>query len=542
LVGAPGFGFSRLLERADDSTLQQLISPSVRELLTALDPTILVGDRLRRFVRDSRSSRSYLTDPSTRFVLLELLPREKAYELCGTLELPCGTDPCSAIRDLVIAPGSAAEDTFLSFFGAVIDKRAPRAVVPVDYANAQYTLFPYQREAVREIHRRLDSVPRRLILHMPTGGGKTRTAMNVVSEYLRAYEPAVIIWLAYSRELLDQAASEFDRAWSSLGNRTLSVYRFWGDASCNPLDLRDGLIVAGLGKLYGWWKRDVNSLPMLADRATLTVMDEAHQSVAQTYAEILSLLATKRPDARLLGLTATPGRTWADIDEDARLAQFFGQQKVSIHIKGYDNPVEYLIEKGYLARPTFRTLNIEAGLALTDEDLRELRSGLDISDSILNRLAEYQVRNLRIISEVESLASRHDRIILFATTVHHAELIAAVLRARGHEAAAITANTPAQERQNIIQQYLTTTQNPMVLCNFGVLTAGFDAPRTSAAVIARPTRSLVLYSQMVGRAIRGPLAGGNETAEIVTVIDPELPGFGDVAQAFENWEDVWQTQ
>ena len=79
----------------------------------------------------------------------------------------------------------------------------------------------------------------------------------------------------------------------------------------------------------------------------------------------------------------------------------------------------------------------------------------------------------------------------------------------------------------------------MVLCNYGVLTTGFDAPRTSAAVIVRPTRSLVLYSQMVGRAIRGPAAGGNEACEIVTIVDTALPGFGDVADAFSNWEDVW---
>jgi superfamily II DNA or RNA helicase len=71
------------------------------------------------------------------------------------------------------------------------------------------------------------------------------------------------------------------------------------------------------------------------------------------------------------------------------------------------------------------------------------------------------------------------------------------------------------------------------------LTAGFDAPRTSAALIARPTKSLVLYSQMVGRAIRGPRAGGNKEAEIVTVVDRGLPGFGSVAEAFNNWEDVW---
>lgn len=79
----------------------------------------------------------------------------------------------------------------------------------------------------------------------------------------------------------------------------------------------------------------------------------------------------------------------------------------------------------------------------------------------------------------------------------------------------------------------------MVLCNYGVLTTGFDAPSASAAVISRPTKSLVLYSQMVGRVIRGPKAGGTPTCEIVTVVNPALPGFGDVADAFVNWEDVW---
>jgi superfamily II DNA or RNA helicase len=80
----------------------------------------------------------------------------------------------------------------------------------------------------------------------------------------------------------------------------------------------------------------------------------------------------------------------------------------------------------------------------------------------------------------------------------------------------------------------------MVLCNYGVLTAGFDAPQTSAAIIARPTKSLVLYSQMVGRATRGPRAGGHSDAEIVTVVDTTLPGFGEMIDAFRNWEDVWR--
>ena len=90
-----------------------------------------------------------------------------------------------------------------------------------------------------------------------------------------------------------------------------------------------------------------------------------------------------------------------------------------------------------------------------------------------------------------------------------------------------------------IQRYRANTSKPMVICNYGVLTTGFDAPATSATLIARPTRSLVLYSQMVGRAIRGPRSGGNAQAEIVTVVDPQLPGFGEIAEAFANWEDIW---
>jgi superfamily II DNA or RNA helicase len=80
----------------------------------------------------------------------------------------------------------------------------------------------------------------------------------------------------------------------------------------------------------------------------------------------------------------------------------------------------------------------------------------------------------------------------------------------------------------------------LILCNFGILTTGFDAPETSCAVISRPTDSLVLYSQMVGRAIRGINSGGNLEADIVTVVDDNLKGFGEVADAFMNWEDVWE--
>jgi superfamily II DNA or RNA helicase len=132
--------------------------------------------------------------------------------------------------------------------------------------------------------------------------------------------------------------------------------------------------------------------------------------------------------------------------------------------------------------------------------------------------------------------------MLFAASVLNSQSIACALRARGIQAYSLTATTPSTERARIIEDFKDDTDETKVLCNYGVLTTGFDAPKTSAAVIARPTLSLVLYSQMVGRAIRGIRAGGNADAEVVTIVDQELQGFGDVAEAFRNWEDVWRTK
>ena len=140
---------------------------------------------------------------------------------------------------------------------------------------------------------------------------------------------------------------------------------------------------------------------------------------------------------------------------------------------------------------------------------------------------------------VERLARSHRRILVFSATADHARLLAAILKARGLTAHSVTAQTSGHERRNIISAYRARTDRTRVLVNYGVLTAGFDAPQTSAAVIARPTKSLVLYCQMVGLATRGVLAGGNRSAQILTVVDAGLPGFGNMAEAFYNWEDVW---
>lgn len=304
--------------------------------------------------------------------------------------------------------------------------------------------------------------------------------------------------------------------------------------------MRDGIVVAGLSKTYSRAKTSIQFINRLGSRSSLVVIDEAHQAIAETYRLVLDALVVPYDKTGLLGLTATPGRTWADISADAELADFFARRKVTLEIPGYESPVDYLVAEGYLAKANYRPLFYESGLSLTERDFNRIKDELELPQHLLDRLAEDEQRNLRILLEIEDLAQRHQRIIVFGISVQHSKLLAAVLRARGFVADALTGDTPPQERERLISSFKDSSPEAKILCNYGVLTTGFDAPRTSAAVIARPTKSLVLYSQMVGRAIRGVRAGGNETAEIVTVIDSGLPGFRSVAEAFSNWEDVWR--
>ena len=532
--------FQNLLSRADDVVLQELVGLDVVRLLRSIDPALATPTSLRNLLSDFKEPAELLRDSGTRGLLLDLLPAATAEQLCEVLNLPKAGGPFNALKGFNPHRRSLLEEGLFSFFGLEVPKEAGQGPVAESLeARGKYQLFDHQRRAVLQVRQTLASQRPRVLLHMPTGSGKTRTAMNVISEHLRSNEPSLVIWLAFSEELCEQAIEEFEQAWGYLGNRPISAFRFWGASDPELQTARDGFVVAGLGKMYNYAMRSLSLFATLADRTSLVVIDEAHQSIAPTYELVLDTLVEKQPTTGLLGLSATPGRTWNDMDEDQRLADFFRRQKVSLEVEGYSNPVEYLVESGYLARPTFSPLFYNSGEDLSPKDLADIESGLDIPARILERLAQDEQRNLGIIYRTEQIAREHRRIILFAASVAHAKLLAAVLRARGVSADSITGDTPSAERRRIINRFRGSFEDPIVLCNYGVLTAGFDAPETSAAVIARPTKSLVLYSQMVGRALRGPLAGGNEEAEVITVVDTDLPGFGDLGESFYNWEDVW---
>lgn len=535
----PGLSFAAVLAEAPITYIRQQLGEELCRLLDLIDGGTAPDSRLRSVANVALDPELLVTQPHRR-EFLRLLPPAKQAELAQrTGHISGGSiGPLQHLQDLKWTPDQRTE--LLEFLGFTVDRSPNEAVSALSVVEPEYGLFAHQRDTATRVKERLYAGHRRVALHLPTGVGKTRTGMSIVCDHLRQREPELVVWLAHGQEILDQAASEFERAWRKLGNRPVHTIRMWGSADVELGDIRDGLIVLGVEKAHSAARANSKALGIIASRSRLTVFDEAHQIIAPTYRQVADAL-TIRHDASLLGLTATPGRTWADIVKDEELAVYFARQKVMLRIEGYSNPVTALIDQGYLSRPHMRTVAAETGIKLTAEDRRQLSTSFDIPMHVMEDLATNEQWNLQVVKTVLDLLERHTRILVFASSVAHCRLVAAVLTGLGIDAAFVTGESSPRERTQTIQRFKSRNPRPMVLCNYGVLTTGFDAPAASAAIIARPTRSLVLYSQMVGRVIRGPKAGGTAECEIVTVVDPGLAGFGDVADAFLNWEDVWET-
>ena len=402
--------------------------------------------------------------------------------------------------------------------------------------SPKYSLHPYQRQVLTDILHALSTPERRVVAHLPTGAGKTRIAAHAACRLLNESdtEGSLVIWLASSEELCEQAADQLSEAWAYLGMREACVHRYWGNRSLDLRRLLSGFLVTGLAKLHSVASRDNTLLAHLAHCTAAVIFDEAHQAVAETYAFVTEQLCSTR--SPLLGLTATPGRTANLSDADYRLADMFNHNKVSIDPRGHDSPVTYLIQNRYLADARFVQVDFDSDIEMTNP-----RPGMDYSASDLDRLGRDEQRTQRIAEVATKAAKRHQRTIVFCPSVESALACNQIHQGGGIASFVVTANTSSEDRREIIDSFKNDSREHMVLFNYGVLTAGFDAPRTRCVIIARPTTSLVLYSQMAGRAMRGPRAGGNPWAEIFTVVDTNLPGFGSVTEAFTNWEELWKT-
>ena len=404
-----------------------------------------------------------------------------------------------------------------------------QAVVP------GYELYPYQRQVLHDL---LDVLIQgkggRVVAHLPTGAGKTRIACHAAATLLnqRQAEGKVIVWVASSEELCEQAVDGLAAGWRHLGNRQVDMHRYWGPEAKGLDEVAEGFLVAGLPKLWATGSSQPGFLTTLATRVAGVIFDEAHQAVAPTYEFVTEqLVAYGTP---LLGLTATPGRTPSVGEQDYDLAKMFNERKVTIDPRGHGSPVAYLISQGYLAEPEFIPVTVDIAA-----NIEEPSGALDYSSGDLEEIGRDQAWIEGLVSITLQALQRHRRVMVFCPSVRCALEAAREVERQGQRAASIVAATPLDQRREKTAAFRDEDPEPMALFNYGVLTAGFDAPRTRCVIVARPTTSLVLYSQMVGRAMRGPRSNGNRRCEIYTVVDTSLRGFGSVVEAFANWEEMW---
>jgi len=356
----------------------------------------------------------------------------------------------------------------------------------------------------------------RAMLCLPTGAGKTRVAAEAVIRVIkeRGLDGRPVLWIAQSEELCEQAVQSWSFVWSKVGpEQRLTINRLWSNREATAVRETPHLVVATDAKLEACLHKD--EYAWLRD-AALVIVDEAHTSITPRYTRLLSLLGiTHRSAARpLIGLTATPFRGFNE-QETRRLVERYGGTRLDEGIFDGD-PYAELQRLGVLAKVEHRRLR-GTTMELTAEELEQIDTLLGrLPKSAEERLGKDIERNRMLLKEIEALPD-DNKILLFATSVNHAKLMAALLNDRGIKAASIDSATPDAERRNLIEDF--RLGKIRVLTNYGVLAQGFDAPATQTVIVARPTYSPNTYQQMIGRGLRGPKNGGKETCLILDVAD-----------------------
>ena len=419
--------------------------------------------------------------------------------------------------------------------------------VEVDGPYTLPELHDYQRRIVKKVRGLIRSVEassqRRGMISMPTGSGKTRVAVQAIVESIRedAFE-AGILWIADRDELCEQAVEAWRQVWSSEGAPAtrLRISRMWAG---QPQPLPTGemhVVVATIQTLSAKISRQPRFYEFLAD-FKLLVFDEAHRSVAPTFTSVMEELGLTRwrraTEPLLLGLTATPYRGH-DERETARLVGRYGGNRLDVGAFASDEPeavIEELQTMRVLARADHEIIR-GGEFHLSADEKEQSRQAPWLPRSVETRIASDAQRTGRIIKAYQEFIDPSWSTLIFATSVEHSQIIAALLTRRGIAARSVSGSTEVSVRRRVVEEFRGGRIKALV--NYGVFREGFDAPRTRAIIVARPVYSPNLYFQMIGRGLRGVKNGGNDRCLILNVND-NIENF-ERKLAFSDLDWLWE--
>jgi ATP-dependent helicase IRC3 len=325
------------------------------------------------------------------------------------------------------------------------------------------SLRPYQEEALKSINDFSEKGINKQLVVLPTGAGKT-VIFSHLPQFKKDSLPMLV--LAHRAELLYQAKEKI--GWS---NPELDIQIEQADNIAGYCDV----VVASVPTLGRAESERILKYPK--DYFKSIVIDEAHHAAAPTYRRILDYFNAPF----VLGVTATPQRS-----DNTRLTDVFDEIV-------YYKTIQDLIEDGYLC--TLVGYRIK-----TDTDISGVATNEgDYVASQLEDAIDTPERNAHIVAAYNSLVPE-SKAIVFCAGVKHANNLATSFASAQIKTEVILGATDSDSRRDILARFRMGTTK--VLINVGVLTEGFDEPTVETIILARPTRSTLLYTQIVGRGTR----------------------------------------
>jgi DNA repair protein RadD len=342
-----------------------------------------------------------------------------------------------------------------------------------------YTLRSYQQEAVDSTLNYFRKRRSPAVIVLPTGAGKSL----VIAELAKIAQGRVLV-LAHVKELVEQNHLK---------------YQSYG--------LQAGIYSAGLKQKDSAQKVIFGSIQSVAKAQdtffrdfTLVVIDECHRVSLEPdsqYAQVIKQLKLNNPRICILGLTATPYRlglgwiyNYALRGEVKTKALRFFKHCI------YELPLEYMIRNRYLTPP------VKVDIPVTAYDFSELRDGSNAYTMAQLEEALHKQRRLTplIIKNIIDITESDERqgVMIFSSTVKHAQEIMNHLPPG--QARLVVGSTELSERDQIVDEFKQKAFKYLV--NVSVLTTGFDAPHVDVIAILRPTESISLYQQIIGRGLR----------------------------------------
>ena len=440
------------------------------------------------------------------------------------------------------------------------DEDTREAVETIETLGKFYELLDYQfiirQKILTYVNSNNDET--KMLVRMPTGTGKTKTAMHtIINQFVfKQKKKGLVIWVAHTKELLDQAYDTFCNVWKHIGSEGVKTYKMWDKFDIEAGDLSDGFLFIGIQKLTSIKKSNKQLFDELIKRSRVIVVDEAHRAGAtETKKAINSLMEYSGMSKSLIGLTATPGRT-GDVDNELFKGMFDNKiididtsilNQLNMSKTEADNTIperdviKYFQDRGILSKLKRTPLSYGE---LTESEIQSLKIHMksngyrDVSDDFLKVIAMNKKRNSVIVNKLIDLNNEHIPTIVFACSVEHGKMLSAALTMQGIKNGHVFGDMDPVERRTIISRFKDDSDDLNILINYEVLTTGFDATNIRCVFITRPTNSVVLYSQMLGRGLRGPQMGGNQYCELIDIED-NLERYTSESQAFNYFSAYW---